>query len=260
MHNTTGRAEPSPSKPSFGIGTNSPNEATPAIKAVQHRITQAAMEQQSDEPKSVGESLRSLFDRFPSCASTTPELRRRILVERSNIPHRHDLRAQAIDASESPKEWRAVRDALHKRQGAGFIAALIGHRGTGKTQIAVQLMLASIAIGQEALYVKAMQVFLWIRATYKHEQRTELEAIADFIRPRLLVIDEIQVRGDTTFEDEMLTHIVDVRYDCGRDTLIVGNLDPEKVADSLGPSILDRLHECGGIIACNWPSFRAPAH
>lgn len=215
------------------------------------------MEQQSAEPKSVGESLRSLFNRFPSCASTTPELQRRILVERSNIPHRHDLRAHAIDAANSPREWSAVRDTLHRRQGAGFIAALIGNRGTGKTQIAVQLMLASIAIGQEALYVKAMQIFLWIRATYKHEQRTELDAIADFIRPRLLVIDEIQVRGDTAFEDEMLTHVVDVRYDQGRDTLIIGNLDPDKIAESLGPSILDRLHECGGIIACNWPSFRA---
>lgn len=254
MLSTTGKVEQSPSNQSSSTGTSL---IADRLKAVQHRTTQATMAQQSDEPKSVGESLRNLFDLSPSCDSTmTPELRKRVLVERSNIPHRHDLRAQTIEAAESPREWRAVRDTLHRRQGAGFIAALIGTRGTGKTQIAVQLMLASIGIGQEALYVKAMQIFLWIRATYKHEQRTELDAIADFIRPRLLVIDEIQVRGDTTFEDEMLTHIVDVRYDRGRDTLIIGNLEPEKIAESLGPSILDRLHECGGIIPCNWTSFR----
>jgi hypothetical protein len=41
-----------------------------------------------------------------------------------------------------------------------------------------------------------------------------------------------------------------------RDTIMISNETPEKMLAQVGPSIEDRMRECGGIIECNWPSFR----
>jgi len=40
------------------------------------------------------------------------------------------------------------------------------------------------------------------------------------------------------------------------DTILTCNLGTEELAASLGPSIVSRMEEGGGVIECNWPSFR----
>jgi DNA replication protein DnaC len=74
--------------------------------------------------------------------------------------------------------------------------------------------------------------------------------------PDLLVIDEFQERGETAFENRMLNHLLDLRYGDLTDTLLIANLEPEELVESVGESITERLREAGGIIECNWPSFR----
>jgi hypothetical protein len=40
------------------------------------------------------------------------------------------------------------------------------------------------------------------------------------------------------------------------DTILTCNLDRNMLAENLGPSIVSRMKEGGGILECNWPSFR----
>ncbi len=101
-----------------------------------------------------------------------------------------------------------------------------------------------------------MEIFLRIRATYHRENTSELDAIEELCKPQLLVIDEIQQRGETEFENRLLAYLIDRRYGDMLDTILIGNLTPTALADSLDPSIVDRLRETGGIIECTWPSFR----
>jgi DNA replication protein DnaC len=110
---------------------------------------------------------------------------------------------------------------------------------------------------QLAHYTTAMGLFLRIRATYgKGAGETEAEVIREISKIPLLVIDEIQERGGTAWEDRLLTHIIDKRYGAERATILIANLTEAGLADSIGDSITSRLFETGGIIELTGPSFR----
>lgn len=175
------------------------------------------------------------------------------LIDSAKVPRRHCC---LTPEHEQHAEWKRHRDKLCRTMGSGFLIALIGNRGTGKTQMAVHGVAYNSKTMRTSLYCKAMEVFLEIRATYSRPEASELVAMQKFIDPQLLVIDEIQQRGETVFEDRMLAYLIDKRYDAMTDTILIGNLTPQALSDSLDPSIVDRLRETGGIIECVWDSFR----
>lgn len=253
---TTGAAEyPSPPTPSSSTGTKQSIDELRALVAIQHRQMQAALK--SDEPNGVGEILQSLMSRSPIRLPQGMSSDKRTMAywRAANIPKRH---AQAaLDDETAPKRWRRVRDGILDDLGSGFSYALLGPRGTGKTQIAVQAVLAAVRTQRYTVYCKAMDVFLWIRRA-KSLDEPELDAISEFLSPQLLVIDEVGERGETEFEDRMLVHIIDKRYDAMKDTIIIANLMPDEFREAMGPSISDRLRETGGAIVCDWESFRRP--
>lgn len=165
--------------------------------------------------------------------------------------------------------WKATFDKLLPLIGTGFLAALIGPRGTGKTQLAAELIVESCkprpnihvaSVGQvfPAKYMTALQLFLSLRATYRDKDGDSEMDVLDKLTTRygLVVIDEVQERGNTDFEDRMLTHIVDRRYANLGDTLLISNLTADQFALAVGPSVVSRANEAGGIIVCDWPSFR----
>jgi Cdc6-like AAA superfamily ATPase len=206
-----------------------------------------ARRRESEVPK-IGENMPNLAsdltaDRFPMVPWG--------LYRDAGVPKRH---ARAVD--ETHKPWLAVRDELWSKIGSGFLIALVGRRGPGKTQLAEQVVKASTATERTALYTRAMSLFLAIRATYHSETLTEESVVGTYRAPKLLVIDEIQVRADSSFESNVLDHIIDLRYGDVNDTLIVGNLMPKALTKSLGPSVMDRLNETGRVIECTWDSFR----
>lgn len=149
-----------------------------------------------------------------------------------------------------------ARDRLCRDQGGGYLYALIGPRGPGKTQLSAESVAYCVGLNRPALYVRAMNIFLDIRETYNCPEKAEKDALRRFTEPRLLIIDEIQQRGETAFEDRILAYVIDRRYGDMTDTILIANLQEEALKKSLDPSIVDRLRETGGIIKCEWPSFR----
>jgi DNA replication protein DnaC len=71
-----------------------------------------------------------------------------------------------------------------------------------------------------------------------------------------LIIDEAQVRGETKFEDDLLTTLIDKRYDGVRATMLITNLGRKEFAATLSPSIISRIEQIGCGIECNWQSYR----
>ena len=134
------------------------------------------------------------------------------------------------------------------------ILILFGGRGPGKSRMAAELAV----IQGQADYITAMGFFLDVRATYnRNSDVTERDIINELTASRLLVLDEMQVRGDKPFEDRLLTHLVDARYAAQRPTILIANLTRPELSESLGASIVDRVRENGMVIEFNWPSFRA---
>lgn len=173
-------------------------------------------------------------------------------------PVRHLLKRREVKNLYAPGPWR---DCLEKISvhlvKSGALITLLGTRGGGKTQLAVELMFHVTAKRRRARYVTAMEIFLEVKAAYRKDSKETEEMVVDsFCKPQLLVIDEVHERGETGWEDRILTHIIDKRYRSMLDTILIANLERNEFVASMGKSVVSRLNETGGIITCNWPSFR----
>lgn len=212
----------------------------------------AVTKQRNAVAQRAGESILNLTAHcLPSDArlAVTPT----VLYSRSCFPQRH---TRVIDDSQSPAGWVAARDKVASRLGSGFLLALLGNRGTGKTQMAQYIAMATCTLQRSVLYARAMTFFLELRATFTDDSQPELSVIQKYQTPRLLIIDEVQERGESEWENRILAHLMDLRYGDMRDTLLIGNQTPGKFRESVGDSIADRLRETGGVIECTWESFR----
>lgn len=170
----------------------------------------------------------------------------------SNVPLRH-----AENKALHGDQWReAAVKARDRIANQGHIA-LIGGFGTGKTQIAVEMIREATTNGHSALFVTATQLLREIKACYRDETKTtETEVVARYVRPSLLVIDEFHRRKGSDWENEQLFDIVNRRYDALKALIVICNQSRQEFDAAMDGAILDRMNETGGIIECNWESFR----
>lgn len=170
-----------------------------------------------------------------------------------NAPERHASRAELV----SVPAWDQTLAMLKGKLGTGFIIALVGTRGPGKTQLAVELMKHACQGLIFSRYAHTLEIFIDIKSTYRREAaRTERGVIDEYCSRPLLVIDECQERGETEWESRILRYIVDKRYQDKKDTLLISNGDADSLKANLGDSIVSRCNETGGFKVCDWKSFR----
>jgi DNA replication protein DnaC len=181
------------------------------------------------------------------------ELTHRELFETANCPLRH----QKATTLERSGQWGAVEKHIAGRMGTGFLVALVGIRGSGKTQLAVEIIRRNAyKHHRRSQFCSAMEFFMEVKAGYKDEGAPEKEVLEKFCKPSLLVIDEMGKRSDTEWENRLLYELINRRYNALRDTLIISNQEAKELEAALGPSIVSRMRETGGIIECNWDSYR----
>jgi DNA replication protein DnaC len=174
-------------------------------------------------------------------------------LREANLPARHLKQCQ-----HSGERWLGTFERVKARMGTGFIIALIGGRGVGKTQMAVEVCREQARREKTFHYATAMDVFLEIKDSYR-KGGSERDAVKTFIRPGLLILDEVQERGETPWEDRLLTYIIDKRYAAQKDTLLISNQNKETFLDAMGHSVASRIGEAGGTIVFDWPSYRLAA-
>lgn len=173
------------------------------------------------------------------------------LIVQAGVPTRHLERD--LDANPCAG-WESAQRRLFDLAGRGSLVVIHGPRGCGKTQLAVSAIVVQAQAGRASKYIRAMDLFRTLRDSLGG--REEVATFARFVAPPLLVIDEIQDRADTQFEDATLANLIDHRYAERRDTVLISTATPDDLSNSLPTSIISRVHETGGTIACNWPSFR----
>jgi DNA replication protein DnaC len=175
----------------------------------------------------------------------------------SNVPRRFRDQLEKVDRS-GPWGEKFVMLLAQMRQGVnGSIYALIGTRGRGKTMMAVCLMRAAAERGVCAQYTTAFEIFLKLKGAFrKDSETTERSIIDDLCAPAVLVIDEHHERGETDWENRILTHILDRRYASMLDTIIISNQTREIFQAAIGASVWDRMGEAGGVIVCDWQNYR----
>jgi len=167
----------------------------------------------------------------------------------ADIPVRH----AGFKAAESTNaEWTAKLAMLKAMLGTGCIVALCGNRGGGKTQLAVELIRRTCYAGGTALYRRLMEFYIDIKSSYDNKDETEASVIARYAAPAILVLDEAHERTERVWETSMLNLLIDKRYAAMKDTVLIANLTRAELPGALGPSIMRRLDDTGGIVECAW--------
>jgi len=177
------------------------------------------------------------------------------MLQDALIPKRYRERFK-FDQGEG--RWRDVGKAIYRKVGTGFTMALIGKSGVGKTQLAANVIF-NICNHQKLTcrFACTMDFFLDLKASFKPQSADSArEVIEGYCAPRFLVMDEYDKRGETYWEDQTLSYLFDRRYAAMKDTLIISNQTPEDFQQSIGLPVVSRMNESGGIIVCDWPSFR----
>jgi DNA replication protein DnaC len=199
------------------------------------------------------QKLMKTVEASPRREQPSPDDSWKQLFEDSKAPKRH----RNLGQRQTNPDWDLALHLLADKIGQGFLMALIGNRGAGKTQIAVEVMRESAKRFRKPLYCTAIEFFMAIKATYKKDSDdSEIDVIRKFRGPSLLVIDEISKRGETDWENHLLFELIDKRYQDCKDTLLISNQEADKFAESIGPSLVSRMNETGGIMTCNWEGFR----
>ena len=171
-------------------------------------------------------------------------------------------------------QWQAAYERAKVCAESGGLIVAYGGRGTGKTQMAFHLARQASFPNAEfapiykhgftpetkprpAIYTKAMEIFLDCKHSFSRKDApTTKEILQRLEDAAFLIIDEAQVRGETKFEDDLLTHLIDKRYDGERATMLITNLGRKEFAATLSPSIISRIEQIGRGIDCNWQSYR----
>lgn len=185
------------------------------------------------------------------------------LFARSMCPERHVLNLSRIESDKEPR-WAVCRDLLIEQAwyANGFLVALLGPRGTGKTEMAVAVIRACCGRLMTCRYVKALDLFRAFRRAYTPVKRgeggeSEDDIIDEWTAPDLLVVDETHQRGESDWENNTLVNLLDRRYDARKCTILVANQSKPEFAQAMGDSVVSRIHETGDALVCDWPTFRA---
>jgi len=189
-------------------------------------------------------------------AAAERERQRRIaaLRQSSEAPLRHMGTDPVL-----PPEVLTKLTTLKSLVGTGMLVALVGVRGNGKTQVAVEVI--RFVTGQErsALFTTAMAFFVAVKDSFRRDSTiTESRVLAKYRAPSLLVIDEIGKRSENDWENNLLFEVINSRYNDRKDTIVIDNRDPADFEAAIGPSLVSRMIGAGGIMECNWESVRKP--
>lgn len=170
--------------------------------------------------------------------------RQELLLTRSNAPRRH-LETSAKFDGDFKERFEKVA-AMRK---TGYLVAFIGGWGTGKTQLAVELMKDRSLKGGRSTYHTAMELLMMFKATYSSDNtQTEMGVVKMLAQPELLVIDEAAKRGETDWENRLMFEILNKRYADYKDTILIANQTREAFSKSMGPSVTRRMSEVGGLM------------
>lgn len=137
----------------------------------------------------------------------------------------------------------------------GGMTALLGSRGTGKTQIAAWLWLCCPR--RQAMYATAAHLLDTMKSWYGIEGPARAWNKRMLMTVPVLIIDEIHERRGTLEDEHLMISLLDSRYANKAGTLLVGNIKPSEIAANLGQSVASRLREYGSAFdTCQWPRYR----
>lgn len=176
-------------------------------------------------------------------------------LQEGHFPQRH---IETLQSMHGPSLQKA--EELLPRLLSNGILFLIGDRGPGKTQMATWLAWRLVKSGTSVRYSKMLDFLGALKSTWGDGKGNEAEVLRKHAIAGFLCLDEAQERGDSendrAWGERNFTLLVDHRYDAMLPTIIVANYTPDQYRRDVPASIRSRISETGGVVNCDWPSYR----
>lgn len=187
-------------------------------------------------------------------------------IKEARLPARKTL--DAFDFSFQPElnKSMVMELATLRFMDEGVNVLLAGMSGTGKSHLAMALGLAACVDNRRVRYTTSADMLTALHASLADD--TLHEALAHYVRPELLIIDEVgleQVERLSPIRSGLYQKVLFPRYEKRRATAITSNIPweawGEYLDDHLGAAaILDRLIHRSRVIIINGPSYREHIH
>lgn len=98
-------------------------------------------------------------------------------------------------------------------------------RGSGKTRLASTIANELTSKGIRTKYVSASDFLNEIQGSWKDKDVTTNQVIENYIKPKLLIIDDLGIKGNQDWISDNITNLVDKRYVNKTPTVITSNYD-----------------------------------
>ena len=179
---------------------------------------------------------------------TTLTFRRRYI--HAQIPERFARKTlKAFHVARGDKMRREILNAANsyaqgftKDEDRGLL--LRGGTGTGKTHVAVGILIEVVRRGFPGLYWNVTDLLREIRDSFNQSSDfTEREILDRVNSVDLLILDDLGAESMTEKVRDRLYLIVNRRYEIAKATLITTNLDDVELRERFGPRIFSRLYE-----------------
>ena len=192
-------------------------------------------------------------------------LRTETLLSQSGIPLRFKTKTLDGYDAKTEEQERALRIARAyvqdwtKISERGTCLIFTGNAGTGKTHLACAIATEVIGQGASARFIAVIDALRLVKRSYdRTSSGTEDDAIAELVKPRLLILDEVGADYGTEHSKTILFDIINKRYENIKPTIVLTNLDAAALREYFGERIVDRLREGGGkLVTFTWVSHRS---
>lgn len=183
------------------------------------------------------------------------------VLGRAAIPPRFADRTLTNFRTENEGQQRAYRVVTkyleswenNKKNGTSII--FCGNHGTGKTHLAVGMIKKVIELGDTAVLTHVLEYTRAIKQSWT--DRNEREVMNQFVKPDLLVIDEVGHQYGSDAERLMLFDLINARYMEAKPMILITNLQLSELKAFLDERAQDRLREGGGTaVVFDWESQR----
>lgn len=169
-----------------------------------------------------------------------------------------------------PEDSRGKHSMAYKQLLSGDAMLLvIGPRGTGKTQLAVEFsvmlerdlcVLGKDWAGNPTNETNLTHQYyrlgdLFDKQKESFEERGS-DPIKDATKVGLLILDELQEVSGSPWEMQQLTRLIDARYLAMKRTILIANLTLEAAKEFLGDSAWSRLGETGVVVPWDGVTMR----